>query len=207
MAIPTGPLHSVTVIGIAADFLLTDLGTQSLFTFVCDDVLCDANSSRLKALAPVDAVTGSLGTAVPLSAPIVVGFFNFDVFMGAGRVALSAPTGLFFIDLATGFVEQQAPIVVSPARCDQGTAGGILERSGGEDFVVFVAENQERVVRVRLRDGETTTLSNARLGSACNVLLDPTLGRWAIAPPRSTELIGGDATRSLISCPATIIGP
>lgn len=85
-------------------------------------------------------------------------------------MALSAPTGLFFIDLTTGFVERQAPLVVSPARCDQGTAVGILERSDDEDFVVFVSDDAQRVVRVRLRDGDTTTLVNAALGSACNLL-------------------------------------
>jgi hypothetical protein len=206
--VPIATFDTATVFGPRYDYVTTDLGARTALVLLCGATPCPAWTDRvLDGFAPLNT-DGTLGTAVTMSSP-QPGVFQPVILAGVGRFAVIGIHGVAFVDTATGFVDlEPLPPALPPAsHCDTGASSGLLERFDGEDYFTYLHADEHAIVRVRARDGETTTLLATDFGSACNVLVSPDDGRFLVAPPYVTDLAPELGPRELVACDATAACP
>jgi hypothetical protein len=189
--------------GVRNDYLLTDVSDGSVWSLGCPggcSVAVDATS-----IIEYDAD----GTVLQEHA---IGMTIDDVgfsalFAGAGRSAVVNNGALYLIDHQTGHtVRTLLPLVdlPRPATCEEIVTVGVLERSGGDDFLIYITDGSDDVIRVALADGSYEVLLSADLGDSCALALSAARDDWIIVTSDGSELAPNPGSvPQLIACPAT----
>jgi hypothetical protein len=199
----TSPLNA----GIEAgwDFVVTDALDESLWSLRCAGGPCSWESDA-DGIAHLNGSDGSV-LASRTSSQLIDDLGTSMIFAGNGRSAVLAGAGLFIIDHATGYTERLPPPPITehlPAFCWGVASVGVLERSGGDDWLAYTSDDGD-VVRLRVRDGAFETILSDWLGGACALALSPVDNRWLFVAQGDNGAVANPSNGTqLVSCPAVL---
>jgi hypothetical protein len=199
---------AVVPAGFSLGWAMSDL-SGTAWRFVCSGSLCGQNVDATD-MIEIDSGGSTTGVERPLERPID-DLGRALVFAGTGRTAVITDSAFLILDHGTGQVDELprpkfdaiGVVVNPPCDHDYGTVG-VLEHSGGDDFLVFI--DYDRVVRLRVRDSELTTVVSSYLYDGCMLGYDVPGNAWLVVARGDTDLVPTAAdVPQLIRCPATFV--
>lgn len=189
-------LSSVTSVGTRYDGLVTELGSETLYTFITSDgAYQNDGDDEVVALERIDGETGALtGERITLSQPFDsdVGGIRRLVCAGLGRVVVYNGAEVFDIAIPSGEVTSRGTIEISNIYSSENWASwGVAEFFDGQLHLAYRANNGndndrapvpvqgDLIQRVRVSDGVLSTVATiSDLGDMASFVVSPRTGRW-----------------------------
>ena len=182
-----------TAVGTQYDALVSDLRTETVYSLGNGSQPLAYGGGRLDGLLEINGATGTFtGRRIPLSTSINV-TFNTGIFSGYNRIVIATGNRAYNIDLPSGEVTDLGQSSFFNHTFSESWAyWGLAEYFGGSIFMVYV-QDQNTIVRTRLPDGPTTTVSSfSNLSDMASISFSTSLSRWFFHFEGFSELGSGD---------------
>jgi len=180
------------VTGPLIENLVTDLRTETVYRFADGTNLITFGT--MTSLVEMNANGGPTGQRINLSRPIqITGFGEMGIFAGYGRIVVYNGERIFSILLPSGLVRDLGPMSPFPHQFSEAWAfWGVAEHVRGTIYLVY-AEDQQRIVRRRVPDGEVSVVGNfTSLSDTASFVVSPSRRRWYFHYEGSSQF-GGNA--------------
>jgi hypothetical protein len=175
-------MSGATALGRVYDGLVSELGTETVYSLANGTNLIFAGSGVVNALVELDGLTGEPTTrTIPLSRSIDLQNRSSQVgiFAGLGRIVLHDSARVWDIELPSGIVVDLGPMPVFNHQYSENWAyWGVAEYTNGSIWLVYVRDSQT-IVRTRVPDGLTSTVATFNfLSDMASITVSLSLNRW-----------------------------
>jgi len=181
------------------DSMAGDLRTATVYLLANTNVPLSTAGGVATHLLELDGITGfTNGNRIALSSPIP--FLNFSFgevafFSGYGRILVYNSANVYSIALPSGLVTNLGPLQIPAHSYSENWAyWGLAEYFGGTNYLVYVRDSSA-IVRTRLPDGLTTTLSTfGNLSDMASFTASLYNSRWYFHHEGSSQFGGSSET-------------
>ena len=181
------------IAGPLIENLVTDLRTETVYRFANGTNLITFGT--VTSLVEMNASGGLTGQRINLSRPIPLTFFDTGIFAGYGRILIFNGERVFKIFMPSGLVRDLGPMSAFPHQGSEAWAfWGVAEHVRGTNYIVYV-ENDQRIVRKRVPDGEVSIVGNfTGLSDMASFVVSPSRRRWYFHYESSAQFGGSSET-------------
>ncbi|WP_254506577.1 beta strand repeat-containing protein [Anatilimnocola floriformis] len=180
------------------DGIVSNLRNQQLYalgTSATTPIDGDTSSQTITHLIELDSTGAPSGNSLALSSAITVttgvrvangvfaGMDQIFVFQRTAGEFGNASGNVWKIDLPSGTVTNLGSVTLSPGTAENWAFWGVAEHFGGQDYLAYAGPFNGTILRTRISDGATSTISTIGSGSSplsdlASFTVSPGTNRW-----------------------------